>query len=91
LIEVRFLTVVRSAFGSINSDDFTANQLSIFKKKTKSLNRFLIPMDILLSKVGYTMVVGMIAHKTIQFDIERTPFLAFLRSADHLDTHTNRF
>jgi hypothetical protein len=57
LIEVRFLTVVRSAFGSINSDDFTANQLSIFKKETKSLNRFLIPW-ILLSKVGYTMVVG---------------------------------
>jgi hypothetical protein len=60
------------------------------RKETKSLNRFLIPMDILLSKVGYTMVVGMIAHKTIQFDIERTPFLAFLRSADHLD-NTNRF
>jgi hypothetical protein len=57
LIEVRFLTVVRSAFGSINSDDFTINSASL-RKKTKSLNRFLIPMDILLSKVGYTMVVG---------------------------------
>jgi hypothetical protein len=35
LIEVRFLTVVRSAFGSINSDDFTANQVSIFRKKQR--------------------------------------------------------
>jgi hypothetical protein len=39
LIEVGFLTVVRSAFGSINSDDFTANQVSIFGKQ-KSLNSF---------------------------------------------------
>jgi hypothetical protein len=45
LIEVRFLTVVRSAFGSINSDDFTANQLSIFKKRNKEFEQFLIPMD----------------------------------------------
>jgi hypothetical protein len=32
LIEVRFLTVVRSLFGSINSDDF-ANQASLRKKQ----------------------------------------------------------
>jgi hypothetical protein len=34
LIEVRFLTVVL-CFGSTNSDDFTANQLSIFKERNK--------------------------------------------------------
>jgi hypothetical protein len=62
LIEIGFLTVVRSAFGSINSDDFTANQASL-RKETKSLNKFLIPMDS-ASKVGYTMVLGMIAHKS---------------------------
>jgi hypothetical protein len=42
LIEIGFLTVVRSAFGSINSDDFTANQVSILRKETKSLNSFLM-------------------------------------------------
>jgi hypothetical protein len=35
MIEISFLAVVRSAFGSINSDDFTANQVSIFQKKQR--------------------------------------------------------
>jgi hypothetical protein len=33
LIEVRFLTVVRSAFVAINSDDFTINSASLRKKQ----------------------------------------------------------
>jgi hypothetical protein len=45
LIEIGFLTVVRSAFCSINSDDFTANQVSIFKERNKEFEQFLIPMD----------------------------------------------
>jgi hypothetical protein len=45
LIEVRFLTVVRSAFGAINSDDFTTIKSASLRKETKSLNKFLIPMD----------------------------------------------
>jgi hypothetical protein len=44
LFEVRFLTVVRSAFCAINSDDFT-NQVSIFKERNKEFEQFLIPMD----------------------------------------------
>jgi hypothetical protein len=39
LIEVRFLTVVHSAFGSINRDYFTSNQLSIFKKRNKEFEQ----------------------------------------------------
>jgi hypothetical protein len=49
MIEVRFLAVVRSAFGSI-SDDFTAPIKSASFKRNKSLNRFLIRW-ILFSKV----------------------------------------
>jgi hypothetical protein len=46
LIEISFLAVVRSAFGSINSDDFTSNQVSIFKERNKEFEQvFLIPMD----------------------------------------------
>jgi hypothetical protein len=52
LIEVRFLTAL-----CINSDDFTANQLSIFKKRNKEFEQ-IFNQWILLSKVGYTMVVG---------------------------------
>jgi hypothetical protein len=59
LIEISF-TVVRSAFCAVNSDDFTSNQVSIFKE-TKSLNKFLIPMDS-ASKVD--MLLGMMAHKS---------------------------
>jgi hypothetical protein len=74
LIEVRFL-IVRSAFGSINSDDFTSNQVSIFKKK-KQREQILIPMD---SKVGYTMVVGYDAHKSHCNSIREHSFLTSLR------------
>jgi hypothetical protein len=42
LIEIRFLTVVRSAFGSINSDDFT-NQVSIFKERNKEFEQLFNP------------------------------------------------
>jgi hypothetical protein len=52
LIEIGFLTVVRSAFGSINSDDFTIKSASLRKKQ--EFEQVLIP----ISKVGYTMVVG---------------------------------
>jgi hypothetical protein len=55
--EVRFLTVVRSAFCAVNSDDFTANQVSIFKKRNKEFEQFFNPNGF-CSKVGYTMVVG---------------------------------
>jgi hypothetical protein len=43
LIEIGFLTVVRSAFGSINSDDFTANQVSIFKERNKEFEQLFNP------------------------------------------------
>jgi hypothetical protein len=39
LIEVRFLTFMRSALSAINSDDFTANQVSIFKKRNKEFEQ----------------------------------------------------
>jgi hypothetical protein len=47
------------------------------RKETKSLNRFLIPMD-LLSKVGYAMVVGYDGAKAIAIDNEHT-LLALVR------------
>jgi hypothetical protein len=63
LATVRAAYSDRNEFGrfrterAINSDDFTIDQVRIFRKETKSLNRFLIRW-ILLSKVGYAMVVG---------------------------------
>jgi hypothetical protein len=39
LIEVCFLAVVRSTLSAINSDDFTANQVSIFKKRNKEFEQ----------------------------------------------------
>ncbi len=58
LIEIDFLVVVRSAFGSINSNDLIANQLSIFQKKDTEFEQLFKFRLILFSKVGYAIVVG---------------------------------
>jgi hypothetical protein len=56
LIEIRFLAVVRSAFvPSIAM--ISSNQVSIFKKR-KEFEQIFLSRWILLSKVGYAMVVG---------------------------------
>jgi hypothetical protein len=70
----------RSVFFSINSDDFAATQVSIFKERNKEFEQILT-QRILLSKVGYAMVVGFIGachgnsigERTFHFEIRR-PF-----------------
>jgi hypothetical protein len=67
LATVRRMYMKNSRFRTaraINSDDFTTDQVRIFKKRNKEFEQILIPMDSAF-KVGYAMVLVCLCIKAI--------------------------